>query len=214
MPQWTWYGPPVYRYRDERGRFVALNTIQDWASQSISNSQAAMGDLAAQLSDGSISLQQWQTEMRARLRQDMIQQYTLGRGGIGEMTPQDNGSIGGVLAEQYRYLDGFAERIAAGQHSEAQIAALSRMYFNSTHEAFERAMARSRGFPDDVLPAYPGDGGSCLGLTNCGCHWDYHYVNGRWECTWTLGVTEHCELCLDHAATWAPLIVSATGELL
>jgi len=65
-----------------------------------------------------------------------------GRGGLGAMTQADWGSIGGMLKEQYRYLAEFAKAIAEGKLSEAQILARSRMYINSSREAFERAKAR------------------------------------------------------------------------
>jgi hypothetical protein len=110
--------------------------------------------------------------------------------------------MGGVLGDQYQHLDEFAARIAAGQYSEKQIAAISRMYINSTREAFERAGARIRGFD---LPAYPGDGKTAC-LTNCRCHWEHHFRNSRWESYWVLGVAEHCDDCVSNAGEWNPYI--------
>ena len=48
-----------------------------------------------------------------------------------------------MLADQYRYLDGFAAEIAEGKLSEAQIARRSEMYMNSSREAYERGQKRA-----------------------------------------------------------------------
>jgi hypothetical protein len=54
---------------------------------------------------------------------------------------------------------------------------------------------------------YPGDGASCLAKTNCKCHLEFHYRNGRHEIYWVLGSESPCKLCPEHAAEWNPLIV-------
>jgi hypothetical protein len=59
------------------------------------------------------------------------------------MTQADWGSIGGMLKEQYKYLDGFANDIASGDMTEAQIAARAQMYINSAREGRERAREKS-----------------------------------------------------------------------
>jgi hypothetical protein len=206
MPVWTWYSGSVNRYRDARGRFVSAATIRSWGQASIDGNADLTADLARRVAGQEISLEEWQDAMRQALKAEMTQQYLLGRGGQAQMTAQDRGSIGGMLAEQYRYLDGFAARIAAGQHSEAQIAAIARMYFNSTREAFERGMARTRGILK--LPAYPGDASTPC-LTACRCFWDCKRTpDGGWACTWTLTpAAESCETCVERAERWAPYVV-------
>lgn len=206
MPTWTWYGEPIYRYRDERGRFVGQAQVQGWADIGREASLSGLDALAERLSERAISVEEWQTEMRDRIKREALRQYLIGRGGVQQMTSQDYGSLGGVIADQYRYLDGFAREIADGLLSERQIVARSRMYLRSTREAFERAMARTRGLP--AMPAYPGDASTAC-YTNCQCHWDYHYLPSRrrWECTWMLGEAEHCEDCVANAALWNPLVI-------
>lgn len=66
------------------------------------------------------------------------------------MTPADWGSTGGIIADQYRYLGGFAREVAAGTLTEAQVAARSRMYINSGREAFERAKGRTEEEADEA----------------------------------------------------------------
>ena len=96
---------------------------------------------------------------------------------------------------------------------EAQIATRSRMYMNSSREAFERGQMRAYGIPS--LPEYPG-GGSTRCLTNCRCSWLIEEVYDEegeltgWNCTWVLDPpAEHCVDCQDYGAKWNPLFVAA-----
>lgn len=95
------------------------------------------------LASNALTVGDWQTMMRQSLKESYIQQYVSARGGLDMMTQADWGSIGGMLREQYRYLDRFAEDIANGRLTEAQIAARARMYFESAREAHERALERA-----------------------------------------------------------------------
>jgi len=203
MPNFAWYGPPVYRYRNEKGQFISTQTVWNYQNAGLSAAADKVTYLAEQLGSNAISLPDWQRAMRAEIKRSIGQQYTLGLGGNGNLTSSDYGSMGGIAADQYHYLDNFAARIANEEYSEKQIAAISRMYANSTREAFERAGARIRGIPE--LPAYPGDG-STICKTNCKCHWSHHYRNGRWESYWTLDVVENCADCLSNADEWNPYI--------
>jgi len=127
------------RFRDNKtGRFVAKATIQKWSGQSID----AMPSLAAEFAKGA-TVGEWQTAMRENIKREYIRQYLEGRGGRARMTQVDWGSIGGSVADQYRYLDGFASEIADGKLSDKQIEARSKMYFNSAREARERAAKRA-----------------------------------------------------------------------
>ena len=65
-----------------------------------------------------IDVRMWQTEMRSQIKQSYIDKYIAGRGGIEQMTQADWGSIGGMTADQYRYLDKFADEVAGGKLSE------------------------------------------------------------------------------------------------
>jgi len=98
--------------------------------------------LAEQLAERQIRLDEWELSMRNHLKDMYLQEYMLARGGRQNMNNRDYGSLGGMLAEQYRYLSRFSAEIASGQLSQGQIAARSRMYFRSAREAFERAQWR------------------------------------------------------------------------
>jgi hypothetical protein len=205
MAKWIWYGDPIYRYRDEKGRFAATSTIQEWSKISMQAAAANMRPLATDLAEQSLSLGSWQKTMRANIKTQFTQQYLLGIGGRNQMTPSDWGSLGGLLAKQYNYLDLFASQIANGELSENQIGARSEMYMLAARSAFERASAKVRGIPLDAIPVFPTE--DCLGLTNCGCNWVYNRHGDEWHATWTLGDTDHCDVCISHASQWNPLII-------
>jgi hypothetical protein len=122
------------------------------------------------LFDDAITLGRWETDMRQIIKDTYIQCYLMGIGGEGQLSQKDFGSIGGMLADQYRYLNGFAQEIADGKLTPAQIEARIQMYINSARESYSRARARSYGIPDGKLPAHPGDGRTrCLCITTPDC---------------------------------------------
>ena len=46
--------------------------------------------------------------------------------------------------------------------------------------------------------------------TRCKCRWAINILdkqNQDFDCTWTLGVAEHCETCLERASEWVQLEV-------
>lgn len=142
MPDWRWDGA-INRYRDlDSGRFLSREKALTWVDASIRASDGFGDTMAGLVSNGRIAPFDWLAGFRQELKEEHIRQYLLGRGGLEQMTQADWGSVGGMLREQYRYLDGFYREILDGNLSEAQIAARCRMYTNSAREAFERAQAR------------------------------------------------------------------------
>lgn len=205
------------RYRDERGRFLSREAALSFANDVVANAGDAVTALARLVAEGNISPADWRERMRHEIKISYIQQYVSSKGGVSQMTQRDWGSIGGMLREQYRYLDGFVDAVATADPplSEGYIAARARMYTNSSREAHERGHARGRGLPDGALPAWPGDG-STECLSNCKCHWEIdEETDGggavvRWLAYWRTGVAEHCDDCLDRAAAWAPFVVDVS----
>jgi hypothetical protein len=158
--------------------------------------------------NGLLAPRDWEAQMREEIKAEYIRQYMLGRGGRGNMTSEDWGSIGGMLAEQYRYLKDFAKLVQEGKLSEAQIRARSAMYVNSAREGFERGQARANPDAIDVIwvlgpvktehcadcvafadmgwqkiadDPYQGampGSGDTACLTNCACHLEYGYGEG------------------------------------
>ena len=194
---WLWdIGRRIYEVAGH-----AVRKLTNLVERSMGESETAVVAATTALTEG-VSLETWQTAMRQEIKDEYIRQYLLGRGGLSQMTQADWGSIGGMLREQYRYLDRFAGEIAEGQLTEGQNKRRSQMYVNSAREAYWRAAGQAHGWPK--LPAYPGDG-STQCLTNCRCVWDVRETKDAWLCYWRLTPAEHCEDCVARAEMWNPL---------
>lgn len=159
--------------------------------------------ISERLASGEYTLERWNNEMRRAIKDNYIAQYLLGRGGRNAMTQSDWGRVGGLLSNQYRYLDIFAQDISSGLLTSNQISSRSGLYIDSATQAYERARAASRLL---VLPAYPGDG-TTICMANDKCSWSIVEFENRWEATWTLSPAEHCETCLQRSREWAPLVI-------
>jgi hypothetical protein len=213
MP-WT-YDPNVKRYRRPNGRFVDQETVIDWAYAYADASRDVVQTLTGYAFQGTLRVPDWQTAMRRAVKNQYINQYLAGRGGMEQMTQRDWGIIGRALRDQYQFLDGFAQDLADGVITEAQAKARARMYIEAGHAAFERGRAEAFGMP--LLPAYPSDG-QTICLTNCRCNWIIEEVRDNdgnligWNATWRLDLSpkvKHCTDCPSNAALWAPLFVPA-----
>ena len=141
MPKFNWRAILGNFWNKTGGRLVSRLRVGREASRIVATSPT--GDWANQVASGELDVGSWQSMMRKEIKTRYIQQYLAGRGGVGPMTQADYGSIGGMIADQYRYLDRFASEIAEGKLSEAQIAQRSEMYLNSSREAYERGQKRA-----------------------------------------------------------------------
>lgn len=98
------------------------------------------------------------------------------------------------VAGQLPYLRAFAEQVAAGEKSAAQVAAQSALYAGATRATYSEA----RWFGAS-LPAHPADG-STECLVQCKCSWALRDDGYHWE----LGPAEHCPTCNSRASEWRP----------
>jgi len=162
-------------------------------------------NLTDDLFDKRITVQQWQEQFREGLKNQYIAQYIAAKGGRENMDQADWGRLGGLLKNQYRYHNGFAQDIVEGKMTQAQARVRAQMYQDSAKQAFERAKTEGRGMPP--LPAYPGDGQTRC-RTNCACSWRIVETEDGWDCYWELGQADHCEDCLANAERWNPLRLS------
>lgn len=212
MPSWVWL-PELLRYRDlETGQFVSADQVRAWSYAAIDAANNAVAEATTQLTTGLLNVGDWETIIRQELKDAYIQDYVLGRGGLGQMTQADWGSVGGMLSDQYRHLDDFAAEIANGELTAAQIQARTEMYFESATEAYERANARSWGVPVDKLPAMPGDG-STQCITNCRCAWEFEETETGWNCYWKVDPdAESCSDCLARGGEWNPYFIPFEEE--
>lgn len=175
MP-WGW-DPTAKRYRDlDTGRFMLRSEVLAWVEESLDASTVATDQLAQFVIDGVVSPADFGLLMRQELKEEYIRQYLLGIGGRAQMTPADWGSIGGMLADQYRYLDRFVDEIATGELPPGSLLLRVRMYANSAREAYERAHLKNA---------------NALGMV---------------EENWVLGDAEHCSDCVAFAGMgWQPI---------
>jgi len=196
------------RVRGERtDRTVQVtDTVRD---RFINQSVDATSGLTSLLASGDIRTSQWVLGMREQIKRSYISEYLLAKGGRQNMTQEDWGRLGGLLQNQYRYLDRFAQDINAGKMSEAQIEQRAQLYIKSSRQAYERGQVAVRGMPP--LPAYPGDG-STVCVTNCQCHWDITEAEDEWRAYWTLGAAEHCPDCMQRAGEWNPYRLPKMAE--
>ena len=178
-----------------------VNLRDEFTDQVMGESDLLMNRL---LSSGDINIQDWVTEMRGLIKNTYRAMYELAIGGRENMTQADYGRLGGMLQEQYRYLDRFAAELAEGKLTLPQALNRARMYIESATQAFERARAAGLGI---TLPQYPGDG-STQCRANCRCHWDIKDRKEEWACYWRLGQAEHCPDCLQARDLYNPYIVS------
>lgn len=205
MPSpWT-YSLASKRYRNtDTGRFMSAAQMVELRDTFVDAMRVETRELADQLGAGEITLQQWEGRMRSQLKTTYIDEYVLGRGGRNAMTPANWGEVGGLLGNQYRYLHRFAEEVAAGTLSTAQIGARAELYVESGSQAYERGRCASFGLPR--LSQYPGDGWTACG-TNCRCSLDIKELESEWQVTWKLGIADHCEDCERLSGEWTPLVI-------
>lgn len=190
----------AHRYQSDNGRFVKRDQVLQWVQQSLTSASSVTDVLGSMVANGQLSSADWKKVMRDEIKGEYIRQYLLGNGGRNTMTKSDWGRVGGMLAEQYKYLDGFAKEIGAGGMAEGYIQSRSAMYINSAREAYERAHAGVAGkwgadeeswsvntalencvdclgYADEGWQPLghfpmPGEGASRC-LTNCGCVKEY-----------------------------------------
>jgi hypothetical protein len=193
----------AHRFRETAaGRFLSANAAVDLRDGFQERRQADVDTLARQLANEDITVQAWEAAMRDTIRDTFAAQYAYGRGGLNAMTAGDWQAINDLADAQAEYLRAFAEDVAAGRLSEAQIGARADLYLASSRHAYGRGLAASWGID---LPAYPGDGSSeCK--SNDRCHWEIEDVGDEIHATWKLSSAEHCATCRSRASVWAPLV--------
>jgi hypothetical protein len=168
-------------------------------------------NLAVRVYDGTISLGQWEEDMKSLIRGLHTATAAIGKGGFENVTQSDWGRVGAEVKSQYRFLHGFAEKIAEDRDtiSLAAIQARAHLYGNAgrgmanvMHAGeFAGGTRRQPGrFP--ALPWIPKDG-STECLNNCKCHWELIEVDRTKtrkliQCTWVVDQqAENCETCLS-----------------
>lgn len=205
MPSpWQW-DDTSKRYRDSAtGRYISFRQVLPLRDAFVEAQKSEIDRLAGKLVKGEIDTAEWVREFKGVMRTTYKNEYALGIGGRNNMTARDYGIVGQQLRGQYAHLYKFAEQIDGGNLTEGQIRMRSRMYVDSSRQAFERGHAMSMG--GIQLPHYPGDG-STQCRSNCQCAWEIQDAGDHWEAFWRLGYAEHCPDCVAYSEQYKPLIV-------
>lgn len=117
------YDSRAARYRNRDGRFLSERDALEIMEGRIDEGFEAMKDYLADAlaPDTPTTLEDWQAAMAEELRHMHVQMLLVGKGGINNATPADYGRIGAKLRGEYEFLQNFAEQIASGSQSLAQI---------------------------------------------------------------------------------------------
>jgi hypothetical protein len=133
------YNNTAQRWYDTgNGRFVAEQAVTDEMRLHQTATYNVLDNLTSQLYGGQITLEQWQIGVAYELKDAHLAQAMFAVGGKNNMTQANYGRVGHTLRDQYGFLNGFAQDIAAGRVSEAQALARIRMYGNATQASYWR----------------------------------------------------------------------------
>jgi hypothetical protein len=126
------------QYRDfATGRLLSdgevTEIINDIIDETISE---PVGALNTMLEDRRLSAEEWAIAFALLLQNAYIQQAELAAGGESQMSPELWALVIVALAIQHGFLEDFARQVNDGQLTGAQIEARTKMYVNSSREAF------------------------------------------------------------------------------
>lgn len=170
ITRWVWeIGTRRYRNLDT-GRFVGSAQVVNLVNGIVDRTDSPVSALNTMLGDKRLNAADWKTGFARQIKNAYIQQAELAAGGRAQMTPQLWGMVGGTVREQYGYLNDFAKLVANGQLTATQIEARTKMYINSSREAFWRvkdAKAREQGLTEERwIPI--GDDATCSPCSDAG----------------------------------------------
>ena len=130
------YDPVTGRYRGSNGRFLSQSAVEALVDGRINKLGALLRRLTNMLSNGDITLVQWQESVREALKLAHVQAAIIGNGGRDNMQASDWGRIGQRLRAEYRYLEGFARDLLAGSISTPMAIARIGMYSQAVRGSY------------------------------------------------------------------------------
>jgi hypothetical protein len=122
--------------------------------------RSAVNELAEALTNDEITLAQWQEAMLREIKRHHIASGTMGKTGRTRMTAADWGRMGARLREEYGALRGFADDIATGNLSVAQIFQRAQLYSNHAQMTYwdnRRAFREENGMTEERRRTNPGE---------------------------------------------------------
>jgi len=137
---WLWdqNAGQVGQYRDfATGELVPESDVIEFVNDIIDDTTGdPLETLNTMLEDGRLSAEEWAAAFALLLQTAYIQQAELAAGGREQMTPEQWALVIAALGVQYGFLEDFARQVRNGQLTPAQIEARTKMYINSSREAF------------------------------------------------------------------------------
>lgn len=135
--------------------------------------------------------------------------YVFAAGGVEAVTEQGWRTVAELVGRQEAFGRGFVDALRAGDLSEAQAVARSRLYAGSAVESFERGVAARHGWEEDPdQSCMPGSGCTqCGGQCRCALSYDESPEGTELLVYWRTYDQEACPDCKRFASDWSPLRV-------
>jgi hypothetical protein len=131
------YSERAARYIDRGGRFVSPRTVRAAVDEVLEAARMRIPALTQRLTQGTISIGEWQGEMAKAIKIAHMASASAGRGGWAQMTGSDWERVSSSIKEQYGYLQRFAGQIERGEVTEGQIGARAEQYAGMGRNSYE-----------------------------------------------------------------------------
>ena len=139
------YRASTGRYHDtETNLFVSRGEILNQTFLEESRLKVRLKGHARLLTNGAITLEEFQIRMAQSIKESHLRMSALGAGGKDRLSNAHFGSVGGILRKEYSYLDNFSRGIQAGEYSAKYIIARAGLYAASTRRSFFKGEQISR----------------------------------------------------------------------
>lgn len=133
------------RYRNsETGRFVSRADVLKLVDTEVARLKVRLQGQSRLLISEKISLSEWEKQMAETIKESHLRMTILGAGGKGRVSNAHFGAVGAALRREYGYLHLFANQIARGELTPAQILSRSGSYAASTRKSFYKGEQLSR----------------------------------------------------------------------
>lgn len=142
--EWS-YDTNLGRYRRPSGQFMSQKAVMALVDGRIDKLGQQLRRFTQMLSDGNITIDQWQGSVREAIKAAHIQATVLGHGGKDGMGSAEYGRIGQRLRAEYTYLQKFAGDILAGRVSTAMALARVQLYAESVRGSYWEGSSLRQG---------------------------------------------------------------------
>lgn len=136
LPGYAW-NDKLHNYVDgSTGRMVKRNDINDLLREVTQGSEKRLQNYGMMAADAQMTPRQFYEAMQQEIKLLTNSNAALAKGGWAQMTPADWGRNGYQLRQEYANLRQFAQEIADGTLSGAQIEARAKLYANTTYARY------------------------------------------------------------------------------